>query len=174
MPNWCECDLTVEVPCEEDKKLREKALKELVAFKEYATCGNKPLETNKFIPYPRKFRQLDKIAAKVFKRTGKHIADGFNQGGYEWCSDNWNTKWGICNAEIIQEVLEDTGYIDYRFESAWSPPLPVILKMSEMFPNQRFILRYFECGCAFNGIYICHKGKVEDDRSGDYFGGRGG
>ena len=20
--------------------------------------------------------------------------DGYNQGGYQWCCDNWGTKWG--------------------------------------------------------------------------------
>lgn len=95
MPNWCECDLTVEVPSEVDKTTQTAALKQLNDFKEHAAAGSKPLETNKFIPYPRKFRILDRAAAKVLKRTGKHTSDGFNQGGYEWCCKNWGTKWGI-------------------------------------------------------------------------------
>ena len=51
MPNWCECDLTVEVPFEKDKESQHDVLKELVAFKEYAVAGKNVLETNKFIPY---------------------------------------------------------------------------------------------------------------------------
>ena len=88
MPNWCECDLTVEVPSEDEKEQREEALFELIDFKKFATAGKNPLETNKFIPYPKRFRQLDKKAQKVLKKTGKYIADGFNQGGYEWCIEN--------------------------------------------------------------------------------------
>jgi Ferredoxin-like domain in Api92-like protein len=174
VPNWCECDLTVEVPCGNDKGSQHDLLRELVAFKEYATAGKKVLETNKFIPYLKRFRVLDRVAAKVLKRTEKHINDGFNSGGYEWCYQNWGTKWGICDAEIVQEFLERKGYIDYRFETAWSPPLPVISKMSEMFPGLRFILRYFECGCAFNGIYICEKGEVIQGSTGEYSEGRVG
>jgi len=166
--------LTVEVPFEKDKESQLDVLKELVVFKEYAVAGKNVLETNKFIPYPKRFRVLDRVAVKVLRRTGKHARDGFNRGGYEWCCNNWGTKWGICNAEVVQEVLEGNGYIDYRFDTAWSPPIPIIMKMSEMFPGLRFILRYFECGCAFNGIYICEKGGVAEDRTGEYFGGRGG
>ena len=104
------------------------------------------------------------------KRTGKHINDGFNSGGYKWCCENWGTKWGICNAEVVQEFLERISHIDYCFDTAWSPPLPVVLKMSEMFPGLRFILRYFECGCAFNGVYICEKGEVVEDLQAAYSG----
>jgi hypothetical protein len=46
--------------------------------------------------------------------------------------------------------------------------------MGELFPDLVFDLRYFEGGMQFNGIYRIENGQVADERSGDYFGDRGG
>jgi hypothetical protein len=43
-----------------------------------------------------------------------------------------------------------------------------------MFPSLSFELRFFERACQFNGIYTCKAGVVIDDRTGHYFGDRGG
>jgi len=103
------------------------------------------------------------------------MKDGFNSGGYEWCNENWGTKWGICNAELINDNdYDETKELGYSFETAWSPPFPVVLEMSKLFPNLEFDLRYFEGGNGFNGLFVCKKGKVETDKQGDYFGSRGG
>ena len=179
MPNWCECDLSVSVPwgqelTEEDRK---KAKPELKRFKEFSTTekeidGKKEtniLDTNKFIPYPEKFRKLDKEAAKA--KNPFSVKDGFSSGGYEWCCKNWGTKWGICHAEFLEEGNEE---LKYEFECAWSPPLPVIKKMSELFPLLEFELRYFEMGCGFKGLYRCENGELTKDETGAYYGSRGG
>ncbi len=159
MPNWCECDLSVSVPwgqelTEEDRK---KAKAELKRFKDFPVTENEIdgkkeiniLDTNKFIPYPEEL----------------------GSGRYEWCCKNWGTKWGICNPQIFEEGVED---LKYEFECAWSPPLPVIKKMSELFPLLEFELRYFERGVGFKGLYRCEAGEVTEDKGGAYSGDRGG
>ena len=47
---------------------------------------------------------------------------------YDWCCDNWGTKW---NAYSNEQEDEDT----IIFETAWSNPEPVMLKLSEMYPE---------------------------------------
>ncbi|MCM1102022.1 MAG: hypothetical protein NC398_11630 [Acetatifactor muris] len=47
---------------------------------------------------------------------------------YDWCCDNWGTKW---NAYSNEQEDEDT----ISFETAWSNPEPVMLKLSEMYPE---------------------------------------
>jgi hypothetical protein len=168
VPNWCECDLRIEAKDHKNKG----QIKELKAFVKHAKTGKNPLDTEKFIPYPKRFTELDKKAREEAKK-GKHMKDGFNSGGYEWCNENWGTKWGICHAKEPEENYQ-WGELFYTFASAWSPPLPVVKKMSEMFKGLRFILTYFECGMAFNGIFICEDGKVIEDKTGAYFGNRGG
>ena len=47
---------------------------------------------------------------------------------YDWCLENWNTKWGCYDLEIDDEVL--------RFTTAWSPMDELIIKqMAQDFPN---------------------------------------
>jgi len=52
------------------------------------------------------------------------------------------------------------GELEYSFECAWSPALPVILKMSEMFPKLKFDLSYEEEGRGFKGKFVCKNNKV--------------
>lgn len=46
---------------------------------------------------------------------------------YAWNSRNWNTKWDACETEYVtQDVLDDRGIIGIRFQTAWSPPIPIL------------------------------------------------
>lgn len=104
-----------------------------------------------------------------------HIKDGFNSGGYEWCCNNWGTKWGIYDAVILSENFKKkVGTIKYKFLSAWSPPLPVIKAMSEQFPSLTFKLKCYECGMQFQGTFIIKNGKELIHKYSQYSGSRGG
>lgn len=98
MPNWCECELEIE------------GNGDIKKFKTYAKTGENVLDTNKFIPYPKKYKnqdnkakewqqEFDKLKTKEQRqewlKNNPRIKDGFNSGGYEWCMLNWGTKWGI-------------------------------------------------------------------------------
>lgn len=155
MPNYCECDLIVTGDSKQ--------------FKAFARTGDNCLDTNKFVPYPKKFKDMNTKAADYHKKTGKYLKDGFNSGGYEWCIKNWGTKWGIFDA-----VIDSDDDLRYAFTCAWSPPIPVILAMSKKFPMLEFTLTYFERGAAFNGHYQVKNGMVLSDETGKYFGDRGG
>lgn len=93
----------------------------------------------------------------------------------------WGTKW--YPEEVLVDVKCDesnrkgiNAYYEilYTFESAWTPPKPIIKTLGEKFPKVIFDLRYFEQGMMFNGIYVMEEGEVSDDRQADYFGHRGG
>ncbi len=49
---------------------------------------------------------------------------------YEWCCKNWGTKWNACACNETDENVKSIS-----FQTAWSTPLPVMKKLSEMFPN---------------------------------------
>jgi hypothetical protein len=120
----------------------------------------------------------DKAREKAWKDI-PDVKDGYNQGGYNWCVNNWGTKWGFCDIELVEEIYQKgkddkCSELFYTFNTAWSPALPLIKKMGKMFPSITFDLRYFEQGAGFNGMYIVNKGKVTQDHSGEYFGDRGG
>lgn len=61
------------------------------------------------------------------------------------------------------------------FDTAWTPPQPVIEKLFELFPAVRFELEYFECGVAFCGG-LSYDPEDDETRSwsGEYSGSRGG
>ena len=173
MPNWCENDLTVRGP----KEVMEEFLK--------FAAGESPFDFNRFLPYPEEFRRLDDIAEAWQKEhAGRpdydwraRPKDGFNSGGYEWRVEHWGTKWPACRVEVEGPVTgydEKTLQVVFHFDTAWSPPKAVIEKAAELYPALRFELRYFECGCQFNGLFCGSGGEIEYDESGPYFGDRGG
>lgn len=153
--------------------------KEIQMFKEFAKGKNddgtdNAIVTSNFIPYPKKFEQQDTDAREYHKKHGwgkDSPKDGFNSGGYNWCVKEWGSKWGISNAELVDDTKES---LQYSFDSAWSPVRPVVTKMGELFPELEFRYTYFECGCQFNGQLIVEKGKVTSDEQARYFGDRGG
>lgn len=80
------------------------------------------------------------------------------------------TKWNACECSL---ELGDEKLV-YHFETAWSPPCPVILKASEMFPELEFRLEYFEGGAGFKGVFEAKGGKILVDKMSNYRGNRGG
>lgn len=97
--------------------------------------------------------------------------DGFNSGGYEWCISNWGTKWNAC------EVMVEDGTERRRvmhFETAWAPPIPVMVALAQKFPEYRFKIRYYEGGVGFQGNVVFEHGEVVENMHGDYRGHRGG
>lgn len=165
MPNWCDCDLFVTA---ETKN-------ELDEFKAAVASEDRVIDANKIIPYPEVYKKLDDSAAALRKDPNTHWTeipkDGFNSGGYEWCIENWGTKWNFCSAKITKE---DENELFYTFETAWSPPIPLIAKMSEMFPNLCFVLKYYEQGMGYKGSVFYEGGVLKHLLEEDYEGPRGG
>jgi hypothetical protein len=71
---------------------------------------------------------------------------------YSWNVTNWGTKWDV--AVSADNEYPDT-YIEtspngenqvayYNFNTAWSPPMPAIAKLSEQYPSLLFTLSYEE------------------------------
>lgn len=186
MPNHCENDLYIDGPKEKVDAL----------FKLMGLDKDKPeFDCNAVIPYPEKFRDMD-AEARVFswnsplskeeqeaaraaymKKWGT-TSDGYNSGGYEWCINNWGTKWGAYDVWVYTHELRG---LCVTFYSAWSPPSPVIEKLVDMFPELRIEHEYFECGAGYCGGLIAypHDEDYPDDSrvntwQGTYSGSRGG
>lgn len=137
---------------------------------------DKPIDANLIIPYPKKFADKDKQAEahnEEVRKTGKGswMKDGYNSGGYQWCIDNWGTKWGMYDFSDITQYQKS---VMVRFSTAWSPPLPIIKKMGELFPELKFTLRYYEGGAGFKGVYQIKGDDVLVEESSDYRGSKGG
>lgn len=169
-PNWCEGTLAISGPETEVRRLKEFA-------KGQEELGN-PRETvlsaEKFIPYPiEKFERAsieeeEKLSPgqRIIRRLkGWEPPDHYNSGGYDWCIENWGTKWGFCNPELDEERPES---IYYMFETAWSPIIPVVKKMGEMFPELLIVYEYREPGMGFQGTFEMENGKEVLNSFEDY------
>lgn len=68
---------------------------------------------------------------------------------YDWNVRNWGTKWDVAvhdndkypDTEITDESKTSLGY---RFNTAWSPPIEAITKLSTQYPTLNFNLSYEE------------------------------
>jgi len=97
---------------------------------------NKGTVCNEFIPKPQ------------------DIGDGW----YEWCLNNWGTKWDI-GADIGTDHEERYGLkatvvgnqANCSFDSAWSPPIHLYEKLNEL--GYKVHASYFEPGMAYCGIW---------------------
>lgn len=54
---------------------------------------------------------------------------------YSWSVDNWGTKWNAGDSH-----LDDNNNL--VFETAWSMPFPIFLKISELFPDVSITVEY--------------------------------
>ena len=171
MPNWAYHTLKISGSKEDIL-----ALKNLVTSKTNIYTGKKELNvlnTNKLIPYPKKYLDLDinPKTRKIILGDKQYMSiegkDGYNSGGYDWCCQNWGTKWGVCRAEICSEDLKESGRsnIVYSFETAWSPGVQVIMKMSELFPMLGFDWYCEEESLDFKFKCLVKKGKILKETS---------
>jgi hypothetical protein len=138
IPNWCRNTLTIKL---RDKKQKDNFI-QLLSDLKYGEKKIK-LDFNNYIPYPQKFKDMDKEAEEHNKIVGTlhYKANGFNSGGYEWCCENWGTKWNVGAVELVQDVSE-LGKIVIEFDTAWCPPGPIFIAMAKKYTGVEFRLRY--------------------------------
>lgn len=193
MPNHCDHDFTIWGP--------EASLDD---FRRAAVTDDGAIDCDAIIPYPDAFKKLD-AAAELWDKSerearerrmrdgtvlstavlGPRPKDGFNSGGYEWCINNWGTKWGTYDADTPQELPPGTKVGRFKvkegqkglflcFLSAWGPPLPVFKLISERWPDLSIGVSYYEQGMAFQGRWSYFPGVGITHTEGDYHGTRGG
>jgi len=69
---------------------------------------------------------------------------------YEWQCDNWGTKWNA-----YEQSFEDTGYgvLQVQFDTAWSPPYPIIEALREWEEIDYLVGGYVEEGFQSAGVF---------------------
>lgn len=144
------------------------------------------IDFDRILPYPENFKEQDRISREWEKaQADKEYTevdwkarpkDGFNQGGYEWCCDNWGTKWNAYNiaGPVFEDPNDKSEYrlaysaVHFAFRTAWSAPIPWFIALTEKFPHISFILNYFECGMGVCGeIYSANLNSADDDEEED-------
>jgi len=177
MPNWCDCEITIK-----GESATLQTLIDTVCSISEEADNHLVLDTNKLIPYPEFFKSMDEAQAKWradhYKGNEKILEDGipepkdgYNQGGYQWCISNWGTKWGLCHTQLLKK---DNGMLMYGCDTAWSPPEPLMMKLSQLFPDAKITLKWWEGGSGVKGTNKYHKGECIHSATSNYMGHRGG
>jgi len=163
MPNWCVNTLTITGPA-----------KDIAAFKAKAKIDKVEFSFEPFLPFPKELNDL---------HTGNIMIDGVQYGrwvtingrdvgltqenlealqqrvGYkDWHARNsavLGTKWDV-DGHLVDSSKEA---LIYTFDSAWSPPIDGVTKVSEQYPKLEFLLSYDEPGADFAGDYTVKNGE---------------
>ncbi len=147
------------------------------------------LDFNKIIPMPKELEHVTSPVRIVsqekreeqLKTLHKYLNDGDDETGfytpevglteelsreyiakfgannwYDWTCKNWTTKW---NAYSMKELNERTIY----FETAWSTPTSVLIKLSKMFPETIFQVQWADEDRGHN----CGKGEYKNGQFDD-------
>lgn len=85
---------------------------------------------------------------------------------YEWCRAKWGTKWGAYDVEIGE--ASDCRFV-FKFETAWSFPMPIFKELARRWPGLIFDLASFDegwnfaCEGQFNGRNDFREVKATDE-----------
>ena len=141
MPNWCTNKLTIIGPGAEVQGFKTKAV------------GKSPWDEPGENPNALNFHSLIPVPDEI-------LAADYGDARYNWEITHWGCKWGAANSVIVEEW---DGYVEYAFDTAWSPPIELLETMATQWPNLSFVLVYEELGMAFKGI-----AKFKGDSKEDY------
>ena len=89
---------------------------------------------------------------------------------YNWNNSNWGTKWDVAvsdddkypNTELIEHKSEgEDQWLVYKYETAWSPAVTILTKLSNLVPNSLLTLEYEE-ETGWGGEYEIVRGEVKE------------
>ena len=148
MPNWCENRLTIS---HKDKDVLDNLMAQVRADED-----------------DNLFQHIKPMPDDVFRGAlgndeRKECESKGIPNWYDWCCENWGTKWDACHMSWHQP---DDNIVQFDFDTAWSPPIPVYEELAEQgFEVEAY---YVEYGMMFAGEWHCDaEGNGTDDFSND-------
>jgi len=113
--------------------------------------GETNFDFNKIVPIPKELidttaptREKDSFENRRLRKL--HGADNW----YDWSNQNWGTKWNSYHDEVEYDGEES---LVYKFDTAWSPPEPVIHALRKKFEDLSITAFYDEPGMQIAGYY---------------------
>ena len=144
MPNWVYNHLTIEGSEEDINKV--KAQVGAVVKRKYKSAD----EVNEEVDEEPIFSFMNILPPPEDKLDEYHAVHGYTGGEktgdtkYNWYNFNvreWGTKWDARDVDLLEEHKTS---LHYKFDTAWSPPTPVIEKLAQQNPNLNITLEYRE------------------------------
>ena len=90
---------------------------------------------------------------------------------YDWCVNNWGTKWNAGGDNDAMQVdydedQGDQGIALFQFDTAWAPALGVLQKLMDDHPELSIECRYHEPGVGFMGVWTDGQDRCYDNIEG--------
>tara|TARA_R110000772_G_scaffold163841_2_gene275275 strand:+ start:419 stop:997 length:579 start_codon:yes stop_codon:yes gene_type:complete len=129
MPNWCSNSITISGSTDTIKQLWDDA-----------HVGDDFGLLNAMVPMPKELEGT--------------TAPSEEANWYEWCIENWGTKWDITDEGL--EYIDNgdgTSVIAGWFDSAWGPPIEAYNTFLDDMDGCSLSATYEEGGMDFAGIY---------------------
>ena len=89
---------------------------------------------------------------------------------YNWNTSKWGTKWDVAvsdgdeypDTELLEHKSEgDDNWLVYKYNTAWSPAVTILTKLSNLVPNCLLTLEYEE-ETGWGGEYEIVRGEVKE------------
>ena len=145
MPNWCSNDLTIIT----------KTPKQFTKLIQGITNNNdQPFDFNRIIPVPEELSNTN----SPNKENAQEMKDKYGyEDWYNFRCAKWGTKWNACDVEMR---LESPTEVSISFNTAWSPPIPIIEAIAQKYPFADITFSYYEEGMGFAGEFVYSKGQL--------------
>lgn len=138
MPNWCYQTLSIHGEPKQLNKLLKKI--EVTKTEEDSHSEATPFSFQNVIPMP------------------SHLLYDKKQGWHEWRIANWGTKWQP-DIDVADISGWEHGSIGFQFNTAWSPPTPIIEALVKEFKKLEFHWTYWEESYEYWGVHDFKNGK---------------
>jgi hypothetical protein len=162
MPNWCYNSLSIEGSAEDISAIKSQLNKPFARMHDQFNMKTKQMEltettySNPVFAFHNVYNHIQAgISDEDYMKQPDHtlpLSEALTFKGNHWYDFNvreWGTKWDVAirDGEEYPEtelVEEDDSSLAYRFNTAWSPPIPAIANLSQQYPDLEFTLSYEE------------------------------
>lgn len=110
-------------------------------------------------------------AEAIGKKAMQAIQETGYSSWYGWNNANWGTKWNASDPEFVSQTKSN---VTIGFNTAWSPPVPVIAALAAKFPTLSFVHKFWEGGMGYKGTHTYKNGEIAKQSDSNYTGSRGG
>lgn len=101
---------------------------------------------------------------KEFISLGEKYLANYEKYGYchwyDWCEDNWGTKWNACDVDVFYDEVKEE--YEIFFCTAWSVPEGIVEKYSELCKDDEFYWAYEDDGSEERHVLTKENGEIID------------
>lgn len=146
MPNWCDNNITIRGKAQDINAIYQQCLKDDVDLCEAV----KPVPKDLDITAGRLGDEVEQKALEAKEQA--NLEKYGHKNWYDWCVNNWGTKWDLCDAEYeYEDAGEGEATLQINCQTAWGPPCVIY----DTLVDKGFYVyaTYHEGGMGFAGIW---------------------